>query len=334
MNRTIGLLLTLGLLGAGFLAAQDSTSADNLERVYVYIKDQARTPRDQMRLGDVASVQGFDEALVAQVNDLPLGPAPLPGNDILLDRESIRRSLAAHRIDPVRVSFSGSDAVRVSRSGRKITGAEMAGLIQDYVHRSWQGLADSTAVTYSNLPDEIVVEEGNSQLQVLDQIRGRVSGAAAVSLAVIEDGRVVRRVPVSIRAQAFGTVAVAIRDLHQGEFLQPGDIQLATREISDQRSEAVSSLEQAAGMRLRRNVRQDQPLTVDALENPPVVDRGDEVTLIVQYKNIRIGCPGKAWESGGRGDKILVRNHYGRNMTGRVVDSRTVLITDERMGDR
>jgi flagellar basal body P-ring formation protein FlgA len=333
MNRILCLLLA-ALCAASALPAQEKPAGDQAGQIYVYLKNEASTPRDQMLLGDLAHVEGFDQGLVAQVSSLPLGPAPLPGGDILLDRESIRRTLVSHRIDPVRVSFSGSDAVRVLRSGRKITGDEMAGLIEDYVQRSWQGQNVRTEVTYNNLPDEITVEDNDCRLEVLDQIRGRVSGSASVSLAVLENGRVVKRVPVSIRARAYGSVAVAGRDLRQGDFLNPGDILLSERELDDLRSEVVTSLEQAAGMRLRRNVRQDQALTMDALENPPLVERGDEITLIVQYKNIRIGCPGKAWENGGRGDRVLVRNQYGRNLTGRVLDSRTVLITNDRTDEK
>lgn len=327
IKTLLALLLTLVLLQAEVYAVED-LSAD--ERVYVYLKSVARTSGDQILLGDVAQVEGSDQSMVARVSSLPLGPSPQPGGDILLNRENIRRCMVTHRIDPVKVAIAGSDEILITRAGRKVSGREIAALVEDYVQRSWDGRKVRTEVTYSNLPQEINLPENNLEFAVLDPLRSRVFGSSAVSLATMDQGRVVQRVPVSLRARVFETVGVASRDIRQGEVLSPGDFELVEREVSDPRSEPVLSLEQAAGKRLRRNVRRDQIIFLDLLENPPVVERGDEVILVVQYKNIRIGCPGKAWESGGTGDKILVRNQYGRNLTGLVLDSHTIEITPER----
>lgn len=328
--KLFGLIIALALFRSVVLAAEDTAA----ERVYVYLNNSARTSADQILLGEVAEVEGFDKELVARVSGLPLGPAPHLGGDLLLDRESIRRSMITHRIDPVRVAIAGADEILITRAGRKITGPEMAALVEDYVQRSWAGRDVRTEVTYSRLPDEINIPDNDLELAVIDPLRARVFGSAAVSLALMDNGRVVQRVPISLRARVFETVAVASRDLRQGTMLSPGDFEIVESEVSDPRSEPVRSIEQIAGMRLRRNVRQDQVITMEVLENPPIVERGDEVVLVVQYKNIRIGCPGKAWENGGRGDKILVRNQYGRNLTGLVLDSHTVLITPDRKNSR
>ena len=82
-----------------------------------------------------------------------------------------------------------------------------------------------------------------------------------------------------------------------------------------------------AGKRLKRRMKAGQILTDDCLESPPLIERGEEITLIVHYKNIIVGCPGKAWQNGRLGEKILVRNQYGKNLTGTVQDANTVLIT-------
>jgi flagella basal body P-ring formation protein FlgA len=323
----IKLILTAVILFPALALAQVNTLDSQIEKVYVYLKGEAETTTGQILLGDVAEVSGFNEKLIGSLNRLPLGPAPMPGESLTLAKADIRRSLVTHRIDPVKVALVGENLVEVKRSGRTITKEDIAPLVDNYVERSWADRQVRTEIIYSRPVEDITIQENDFDLQVLDPVRPRVCGSIALSLAALENDRMLVRIPVSLKVRAFGKVAVMNKEVRQGELLSPEDFSLIEREITRKSSNPVRTAEEAAYKKLKRNVKAGQILTLDHLEIPPLIERGDEITLIVQYKGIRVSCPGKAWEKGRLGDRIMVRNQYGKNLVGEVKDTHTVLIT-------
>jgi flagella basal body P-ring formation protein FlgA len=66
---------------------------------------------------------------------------------------------------------------------------------------------------------------------------------------------------------------------------------------------------------------------LDAVEDAPVVQRGDRVTLRVQHGNLTIVATGRAKEDGRVGRQIAVANDGSRKIVyGRVVDASTVAV--------
>ncbi len=309
------------------LLAQVRALDSQVEKVYVYLKSEAETTTGQILLGDVALVSGFNEKLIRSLNHLPLGPAPMPGESLNLAKANIRRSMVVHGIDPVKVALVGENLVEVKRSGRTITKEDIAPLVEDYVERSWANRQVRTEIIYSRLPKEMTVHSNNFDLRVLDPVKPGVSGSIALSLAALENDRVLVRIPVSLKVRAFGNVAVMNRDVRQGELLSPEDFSFIEREITRKHSNPVRTVGEAANKKLKRTVKAGQILTLDHLEIPPLIERGDEVTLIVEYKGVRVSCPGKAKEKGRLGDRIMVRNLYGKNLVGEIKNAYTVLIT-------
>jgi len=324
----IKLILLAVVLFPAIVLAQENPLDSQIEKVYVYLKGEAQVTTGQILLGDVAEVSGFNEKLIGSLNRLPLGPAPMPGESLTLAKANIRRSMVTHQIDPLNVALVGENLVEVRRSGRKITQEDIAPLVEDYVERSWEGWQVRTEIIYSRPIEDITVQENDFDLLVLDPVRPRECGSIALSLAALENDRMLVRIPVSLKVRAFGKVAVMNKDVRQGELLSPDDFSLIEREITRKNSNPVRTAEEAAHKKLKRSVKAGQILTLDHLEIPPLIERGDEITLVVQYKSIRVSCQGKAWEKGHLGDRIMVRNRYGKNLVGEVKDSHTVLITN------
>jgi flagella basal body P-ring formation protein FlgA len=317
------LILAAALFGRETRAAGESSG----NMVYVYLKSEAKTSTGQIVLGDVAQVEGFNETLIGRLNGLPLGPAPVPGQSCLIKREDIRRSMVQHSIDPINVALVGEEKVNVIRKGSTVSQADLTALAEDYVKSSWQGEDVRWEITYSRLPDDFTLTAENYKLRVMNPIKPGVTGSISLSVAALENERVLERLPVSLKVRVFRKAAVMKREINQGEVISPDDFEFQEQEITGSRAEPVTAVKETTGKRLKRNIKAGQILTVEHLESIPLIERGDEVFLIVEFKNIRVGCPGKAFQRGGMGDKILVRNQYGKNLIGEIKDSHTVLVT-------
>jgi flagella basal body P-ring formation protein FlgA len=321
-NTILALLLTA--LGA---AAQQPPSDLGATRAFVYLDASATVSGAQIKLSDVAEVSGFDDDLIGRLQNMSLGQSPQPGKTTTIERSDIRRQMANWRIDAVRVALAGENEVTVERKGRKVSSGEITALVERWVADSWSDQDVRTEVVYTRMPDELSLEHEAFTLRVLDPVKHHATGAMAIGVAALDEDRVLARFPVSVRVRAWQEVAVAAAELQRGQIVTTDDITFADRELNKLRGASINSVDDVVGKRLMRRIRAGQVITSNHVENPPLVERGDEVFLLVEFNGITVGCSGKASQKGGRGDRILVRNQYGRNLTGVIKDGRTVVIT-------
>ncbi len=322
LNTILAVLLT-----ALCAIAQQQPSDLGATRAYVYLDASASVAGAQIRLSDVAEVSGFDDDLISKLENMPLGQSPLPGKSITIGRGDIRRQMATWRIDAVRVALAGENEVTVERRGRKVSSGEITALVDRWVADSWRDQEVRTEVVYTRMPDELSLAHEVFTLRVLDPVKHHATGAMAIGVAALDGERVLARFPVSVRIRAWQEVAVAAAELQRGQIITAEDISFADRELNNSRGASIHSVDDVVGKRLLRRIRSGAVITSSHVENPPLVERGDEVFLIVEFNGITVGCTGKASQKGGRGDRILVRNQYGRNLTGVIKDGRTVVIT-------
>jgi flagella basal body P-ring formation protein FlgA len=321
-------LTAISILGlvAGLLAQQPLSDL-GAARAFVYLSGNASVAGAQIRLGQVADISGFDEDLIEELEEMPLGQAPLPGESLTIERNEIRRQMANRRIDAVRVAIAGGNSVTVERRGRMVSNDEVTALVDNWVADSWRGEDVRTELMFTRLPDELTLKEEQFDLRVLDSVKPKATGSMALSVAALDGDRVLARFPVSIRLRAWQEVIVAADDLKRGSIISEEDIRFNEQEMSNNRGRAYVSVDEVLGKRLVRTVRAGDIITSGHVENPPLIERGDEIFLVVEFNGIRVGCSGKAAQKGGYGDHILVRNQYGRNLTGVVMDAHTVMIT-------
>ncbi len=315
------------LLGTFTAVAQQPPPDLGATRAFVYLDSSVTVSGAQIKLADVAAVSGLDDELIGKLENMPLGQSPLPGKTLTIERSDIRRQMASWRIDAVRVAITGSNEVYVQRKGRKVAGGEITALIDRWVADSWRDQDVRTEVVYTRMPDRLALEHEEFTLRVLDPLRRHVTGSIALSVAAMDGDRVLARFPVSLMVRAWQEVVVAAGDLGRGEIITSDDIAFAERELNNLRGASINAVDDVVGKRLLRRIRAGAVITAAHLENPPLIERGDDVFLIVQYNGITVGCAGKASQKGVRGDRILVRNQYGRNLTGVIKDEHTVVIT-------
>jgi flagella basal body P-ring formation protein FlgA len=130
-----------------------------------------------------------------------------------------------------------------------------------------------------------------------------------------------RSVPIwaRVRLSVHGALAVAARDLAQGRRLEPDDLRLEERTWFPREPAGVASIPAAAGRRLRYAVKSGEKILPTALLDPPLVERGETVTLEVETGGARLAISAKAESAGRQGDLVAVRNpSSGKVVRGRV----------------
>jgi flagella basal body P-ring formation protein FlgA len=156
------------------------------------------------------------------------------------------------------------------------------------------------------LPDPFAVPAGKLTCEVTPS-DPRILPSRRFNLILRVDGEVVENLAVSGTLEALTEVAVAAKDLHRGAPIQAADIQMETRDLNDLRSPCFDSTE-LIGKQLKRSLRAGHAFERASVEFPPLVKRGEMVTMTARRGALTITTRGLAQQNGGEGDVIRVRN--------------------------
>jgi len=125
------------------------------------------------------------------------------------------------------------------------------------------------------------------------------------------DGRVQANLAVRTDLEVIAPVAVAAIDLPRGAIIARGDVYMAERDLDSLR-EPYLNAEALIGKSVRRSLRAGAVMQKGLLETPPVVRRGDLVTMTVRSGALLLTARGAARENGVTGETIKVRNNVSQ----------------------
>lgn len=112
----------------------------------------------------------------------------------------------------------------------------------------------------------------------------------------------------SVRVAVYGKVVVAAHPLGPGSSLSLADVQVERRDLGQLRQGYLSDPAHVLGKRLKRPVGLGAAITLEMLEIPKLIRRGQQVTLIAKVPGLQVHMKGQALEDGGAGEHIRVKN--------------------------
>jgi len=113
-------------------------------------------------------------------------------------------------------------------------------------------------------------------------------------------------VPAQVRL--FRDVVTTTRPLKRAGVIEPDDIMLRERDISQINQGYFTSMEQAIGQKLTRPTVANQVLTLVHLEQAEVISKGDQVVITARSGTLSVRMPGEALSNGGLREQIRVKN--------------------------
>lgn len=132
---------------------------------------------------------------------------------------------------------------------------------------------------------------------------------------------------VPVRAQGSAQVLVLARPLAAGERVGAEDIRAEPRARASLGYGALTDQAMVVGRQTRRALPAGRVLTPGDVLTPPMIRRGDTVTLVVDRGPVQIRMPGTALSDGTEGARIGVRNsRSGHRVEGIVRDEGRVEI--------
>lgn len=132
---------------------------------------------------------------------------------------------------------------------------------------------------------------------------------------------------VPVRLVLFQPVLVSSRALARDSVLQADDFVLQERDTGRLSYGYLARVDDVVGQRLRRAMAPGEVLTPNNLKTPPLIKRGQQVTLEARGRGLTVRMAGVAGADGVRGEVISVKNlRSGEEVQGIVRSAKSVEI--------
>ncbi|MGU3524188.1 flagellar basal body P-ring formation chaperone FlgA [Enterobacteriaceae bacterium C23F] len=124
---------------------------------------------------------------------------------------------------------------------------------------------------------------------------------------------------VTVKPDIYLPVVVAKQGLERGHVISPNDIAIKKLNISNARGNYVTQPDDVMGLTVKRRVRELQPIALNQLDSPVLVERGQRVMMIAEQGGVQAQTVGEAMKKGRKGEMIKVKNESSERVVSAIV---------------
>jgi len=293
----------------------------------VRVFERSEIKYDRIRLGEIAEIKGADPALLKKLRDIVIGKAPLPGKSRRIDEDYIRIRLKQNGIDLSQIRLRVPIKAEVSRSFIEISKEKIEKIVLGSVYGLIPWEKDQVRIKKICVSNSALLPEGNITYKVVPPRNTDFLGNVPLSVLFKVNRRFEKKIWATVNIEVLTEMVVTKRPLRRYHMITEDDIHLKKMDLSKVKSNAVTTYEEVLGKRTKRAIKTGEVLRTDHIELPPLVKRGDVVSIIAETDGLRITALGEVRKKGCRGERIKVLNLDSKKcIYAHVLDSNTVRV--------
>jgi len=199
---------------------------------------------------------------------------------------------------------------------RVLDSGEFETLFHELVtHNSPWPQKDLVIARFSADPASLPVPpDGPISYRLLNQAYPDRLGPKTLYVSVLINGEEFGRVKLRGNLQLYGDVVCLTKQLDRHALLTEEDITIIRRDVSGLDPRMLNSLDDALGKQLKTSLRVGSILYSHLLESPPLVKRGDLVTIMARSGAVKVTAPGQVRNAGALGELVRVKNLMSRRV--------------------
>ena len=152
-------------------------------------------------------------------------------------------------------------------------------------------------------------------------------GLFTMAATVERDGEMLESARIRFRISRFADVLVATGKVNSRDNLPRDKFTAKRMDVTQLYEKPITSFDEVEGYRAARNIRKGTILTAPAVEIPPDIEAGMQVSIVYDDGLCRITAPGTALQPGSTGEFVKVKNSSsGKIVMARVVDQAAVAV--------
>ena len=323
LTMTSILSVTMLLLVLWASGAAGSTSSP----VVMTAKEMTEIDSPRILLGQIVKIDADTSEMADRLARIEIGRAPQAGQTRGISRDYILLRLRQSGIDPGPLDLRLPAKIRVRRSAVIITREEMEMMVRDHLMATASSDETEVSITAVRIKDDVLLPKGKIQHEVQRQHQSAPSRMQPVSIVFKVDGRFVRKVSALVSLEIMQNVVVTRKPIPRFKVIAAQDVMMRQVNVASMADTVIRSIESVVGKRARRAIGMHAAMHSNMVEWPPVVKKGDRVTIIAESGNLRITALGEVRGAGKVGEQVRVVNlDSKKNITAQVVDHRTVRV--------
>lgn len=191
-------------------------------------------------------------------------------------------------------------------------------------------LRKDAVIEFRSLPEPIRITTASYILLVGSENVLQFRGNVSLPVEIFIEGKVQRRLMVSVRIKLYGTVLVAKKQLERHAKVIDADCEFQTAELTSLSDDIITKSGQLTGKRTTRIISAGSVVRASALETAPAILQDEAVTLIVKTKRMILSTIAVAKEDGLLGSIIKVQKlDSHERIEAKVIGEHTVEVSME-----
>lgn len=312
-----GLLLLFGFAG---------TVMADINLIEIRVLPESVVYGDRYAIGEIAELDGFDVETIQILSQIKVGMSPLPGKSYLVSKRQIE-SRIKRRFKKHEFQIVVPDGAIVSRAALKIAKERIKSILLREIGKRYSGYEDVKITIGTKLKD-IYLPKGRVSYRIENVGEtGQIGGYSSWMLSLELDQRVVKKMVVRAKVDVFEEVVVARTKIKRGTKVRSADLKTVKKNVSRERKGNLIPQDLIVGQQARRDIRRNESLKENLVEDPIVLKKGTPVVVVYETKNLKLTNLATAMKSGRKGDTIPVRTVSGKvTIYATIVDSNNVAI--------
>lgn len=272
------------------------------------IADAVTVKGPEIHFSDLGTLRNGTEEDRRNLQQITLGAAPLPGQVRKLSRSYLELLLKQHQTTGD-LALEMGDQVEIRVAAVCIKAADLEAAVQKLIPAKKSQIIKEW-LELRNLPEAIWLSNSDWRIEA-SQLNGIPELGPVLFKVILTNGNERRVLNLSGRIHATALVYKARRDLPRFTELDPEDFEAVESGLTNG-SELLGTL--PAGMRTTKPFHRGEILRSDQIQTIPLVQKGQEVGVIVKSDRLEIRIIGIAKSDGWLNDWIQLQNPSSRKL--------------------
>ena len=294
----ISVISFFSISGASFASSQE---------IEITLLPRASVVGDEVRLTDIALIEGPDRALKRDLAQLVITKSPKPGRSLKIRKDYVTYRLRTSGLPLDRLRYNSVPSISVFRQYQAIDQKAVRSIFEEYLdsHEPYAGQEWELARLQTGVLPRLPVGRLTKKI-----IPGSSMNPGHLTLSIIlyVNDSEAGQIRASGRINVFSQAIVAARAIERGRIIDADDIRPARINITQTRQALVDDPKKIIGLSSRRRILPGKPILLRDLKERTAVKKGDNVIILAESGSIRITATGRAKQDGIIGKKIAVLN--------------------------
>ena len=272
-------------------------------KIMVEETNLVRNPR--IFLGDIALIHATP-FLKEVLQKIELGKAPKPGKIKHLNKKRLVSLIRSQQGLPDDALIEIPENIYVKRASQQIKKEEIREQVDIFLTDFFKD--KEYELEWVKMRELGLYPEGELNLSIESRSNVNQQGNLSVFIDILIDGKKEDSIRISGRVAVYENIICVVRNLAKGEAVLEKDVYFVQKKLSGLRGDVVRNIQEIKGKILKTSIQKDNYIKSSWLEEIPLIQKGDLVTLVARRNNLLIVASGISKEDGYAGKLIRVEN--------------------------